>query len=148
MNNKKCRLFLWVSLILFTCSVIVVLGCFIESYHQIKTDPDLVTGDFLVVLFFGILMVTPILAVEFSCIRSTYKILKYEPKGYVKISYMVSVILAFLTLVFQWLVLFGVLRFDHIEYEFINRDMLLFVGWPVFITSFILGSMPIKRRDC
>ena len=146
MNNKKCRLFLWISLIVFACSVIVVLGCFIESYNQIKTDPDTLTGDFFLVLLFGIAMVAPILALELSCIRSAYKILKHAPKGAIKMCYMISAILAFLTFVFQWLILFGVIRFDHVEYEFISRDILLFVGWPVFILSFVLGSI-CKKQD-
>lgn len=100
MCNKKCRVFLWVSLTLFAFSVIAVLVMTIMAYYQIQAhyinDDRMASMESTWLIFTTMLVIVPILAIELSCIRSVYKILKYEPKGCVKTCYIISSVLAFI----------------------------------------------------
>ncbi len=100
MNNKKSRLFLWVSLAFFVLSVVAIIVCIIVSYYHIKADfpndPDMIMNEFAFSLFVSMLIIFPVFAVELSFIRSVYKLIKNEPKGYVKVCYIISSVLAFI----------------------------------------------------
>lgn len=151
MNNKKSKLFLRISLAFFALSVIAVIICIIVSYGRIKTDfpndPDRVVEEFIWLLFCNMILVFPIFAVELSCIRSVYKILKHEPKGLVKICYLISAILSFSAFVLQCLIFTGLINFVLESGDTSIRDtLLLLTEWPVFIVSFALGSVH-KKRD-
>ena len=109
MNHKKCRLFLWISFILFTLSVISVISSGILSYCEVKTEfpnnEDRRLSDELVAIaFVSIWMTIPCLASELSFIRSICKILKYRPTGYIKICYIISSISAFVAVSFFGLI--------------------------------------------
>ena len=151
MSNKKSRLFLWISLSIFALTVIAVLTSIIVSYCQLITDsPDDTISAYmegLAVIIYIFIMV-PVLAIELSCIRSVYKILKYEPKGIVKICYWISAILSFSAFVFYCLCLVGVIRLQNMENgQDYTADVILFTEWLVFIISFVLGSVHKKQDD-
>ncbi len=82
----------------FVLSLITIVIAIISSYGQIKTDfpndPRRVSDEFTWLIICYIIFVFPAFTVAFSCIRSIYKILKYEPKGIVKICYIISAALA------------------------------------------------------
>lgn len=52
--------------------------------------------------FAYVVLVGPSLLVELSCIRSIYRILKYEPKGIVRICWLLSAVLSFSLLSFRY----------------------------------------------
>ncbi len=154
MNKKKHKIFLWISLAFFVLSVIAVLAPLIESYFELKdaflNEPvknDHKWGDqsdWLIIV--SVFLIFPAFPVELSCIRSVYKILKYEPKGVVKVCYVVSAVLSLSAFVFQCLVFSGVIDLvDESGSPRLYEGLLLLTEWPVFIISFILGS--IKNRD-
>ena len=150
MNNKKARLFLRIGLVIFALSVIGLLICIIRSYYLLEArfpnDPDIVRNEFLFSLGMGIFILYPTLAIELSCIRSVYKILKYQPKKIAKICYWISVVLSVSTLVFQCLILVIVNISPGTSLDNYAVDIFLLTGWPVFILSFVLGSIPIKHQ--
>ena len=102
------------------------------------------------------LLIIPGLATMLSSIRSTYKLLKYKPQGKVKRCYLISASLAFLSLVSVGLCYIGLIIIDEINipisiqrrlYNFIPTTAILFgTLLPSFIISFILGSIPVKRK--
>ena len=147
--NKKCRIFLIVSFALFVISVIAVISSIIVSYYEIKADfPDdniRVMNDFGYGLIIALALIFPFLGSELSCIRSIYKILKYKPKGCVKICYVISSLLAFLAVVFYYIASFGLISFvEEGGYNY-TATVLLYTEWPIFVLSFILGSIKIRQ---
>ncbi len=149
-KNQKHKIFLWIALAFFALTLVVHLAGIVSSYHEIKADfpddPSRVHIEFEWLKIAYILAVFPSLPVELSCIRSIYKLLKYEPHGAVRICYIISAGIAFAAFVFQCLVFSGVI--DLVEESGdarLEHRMLLITEWPVFIISFILGS--IKKRD-
>ncbi len=150
MNNKKCRLFLWVSFAFFTLSLIAIISSIIVSYYKVKIDfpydPAMVMNEFGFALIVVMWIIIPFLGVELSFIRSVYKMLKHKPKGFVKICYMISSLLALLAFAFYCLTSIGLIPFDEImETPNPTFTILFFTEWPSFILSLILGSIPIKH---
>ena len=150
--NKKCRLFLWIGFTFFAFSVIAILLNIIATYHKIQTDfPHdnmRVMNEFGFVLVVVTFIIIPFFAVQLSFIRSVYKILKCEPKGYVKICYIVSSVLAFLAVVFQCLVSVGLINFENVETgQNFTAYILFFTELPAFIVSFALGSIHEKHNN-
>lgn len=148
MKNKRHGLFLWASFTLFALSVIVVILNMIVSYYKVKTefptDDMRITDELVAIVLISVWIIIPSLASELSCIRSVYKILKYEPTGYVKLCYIISASLAFLSFSFQWLIFVGLINLEAIRPgENFTAHVLLFTQWPSFILSFVLGSIPI-----
>ena len=143
MNNKKARLFLRISLVIFALSAIAVLISIIVSYCQLTANPPddgisaYMEGLALIVYIF---IMVSVLAIELSCIRSVYKILRHEPKGIVKICYWISAILSFSAFVFLCLCFVGVIGNEN------EADMLLIIQPTVIIISFVLSSIPIKHQ--
>ena len=159
MNNKKAKIFLCISLICFVLITIVTIISIRLVYYieeQSLNAPN--RPEFGGIIFFiaiYIIMI-PGLATILSGIRSTYKLLKYKPQGKVKICYVISASVAFLALVSVGLCYIGLIIIDEINipisiqrrlYNFIPSTEILFgTLWPSFIISFILGSIPVKRR--
>ena len=150
MNNKKAKIFLRVSLI---CFVLIAIGAIISIELAIYRDQQDIAEFGSVVIYVVIcLLITPGLATMLSGIRSTYKLLKYKPQGKVKICYVISASLAFLSLVSVGLCGIGLIIANEINilrrlYNFIPSTEILFgTLWPSFIISFILGSIPVKRK--
>ena len=155
MNNKKTKMFLCISLICFVLIAIATIISIRLVYYieeQSLNDPN--RPEFGGIIFFiaiYIIMI-PGLATMLSGIRSTYKLLKYKPQGKVKICYLISASLAFLSLVSVGLCGIGLIIANEINilrrlYNFIPSTEILFgTLWPSFIISFVLGSIPVKRK--
>ena len=150
MKSKKLYLFLLISFILFALSIITVIYSMIASYYEVKnnfpSDGMRLTDEVATMVFVCIWMILPCLGAELSFIRSIYKIFKNKPIGYIKLCYILSTFLAFLAFTFQWLSSTGLIRFVDMDGYNYTADVLLFIEWPLFIISFILGSIPVKRK--
>ena len=147
--HKKSKLFLWMSFAIFALSVIAILLSVIASYSKIKTtfsnDNAQVMNEFGLTLFLSVWAICPFLGSELSWIRSIYKILKYEPQGCVKKCYIISSALAVFAVVLQCLVSTGLINPGNIDSgQNFTVYILLFVEWPLFVLSFILGSIRQK----
>lgn len=150
--SKKSKIFLWISFTIFTISVIGVLVGIITSCHQAEIkfpdDGNKYLEEVAVVLIWSAVFIFPIFPLELSCIRSVYKTLKCQPTGFVKMCYIISAVLSFVVVVFQWLVFTGIISFYEIENgQNIMHTILLWTEWPVFILSFVLGSIRNKIKN-
>lgn len=147
MKKHKATIFLLISLSALALLAISVIVDMILEYYQIQSDfandvrmaNDLTASLVVVAVFF----IIPIFAVGFSCIRSVYKILRYEPSGIVKMCYLLSAIISFLAFILQLFWLIGLVDFK----TGIKEIVLFLTEWPIFIISFLLGSISIKHRD-
>ena len=147
MNNKKAKIFLCVGLICFLLTTIGVIICNKLAYDRIQEayandwyERKFQNAMMQLMLCWGII---PGLLVELSGIRSTYKLLKYKPKGNVKICYLISASLAFLAIAVVLLCYIGALIIKAGNF-FIS--MMIITMWPSFIISFILGIIPVKHK--
>lgn len=156
MNTKKSRVFLWISLSFFALSLVVFFVKIVLLYYDFKaTSSTLSPNDlvhfeygFVIELFAHILFGIPSLLLELSCIRSVYRILKYQPRDTVRICLLISAILSFFAFVFQVLMFVGVLDFTKDSGSLkLQETVLLLTGWPVAIVAFVLGSIPIKQNN-
>ncbi len=145
--KKKSKVFLLTSLAFLALLAIVVIVDIIWEYYEIQAEfandvrmANDLTGWLVVV---AVLFIIPIFPVWLSFIRSVYKILQYEPSGIVKMCYLISAIISFSAFAFNLLWLIGLVSFK----TGIIENVLFFTERPVFIVTFILGSVPIKRRD-
>ncbi len=153
MKVKKHQLFFWVGLALFAAYLAIYLVGF-GSLCQAElptTSPDdrklfgfanLIDDTFAYVVLVG-----PSLLVELSCIRSIYRILKYEPKGLVRICWLLSAVLSFSALVFQMLIYTGVVDLleGRTSVALLDNSLAL-TELPVVIVSFLLCSIH-KKQD-
>lgn len=147
MKTKKHRIFLLISLAVFFVTAIIgiiylcKLNAEIYSHPYINSDTQLRVGLELQ-LIGAAFFIAAVLATELSFIRSVYKMLKFKPKKWVRICYIISASLAFITIAFFCLVFFDIIDFiDSSGYDY-TADILFIGLWPSFILSFILGSMP------
>lgn len=156
MNTKKSRVFLWISLSFFALSLVVFFVKIVLLYYDFKaTSSTLSPNDlihfeygFVIELFAHILLGIPSLLSELSCIRSVYRILKYQPRDTVRIRLLISAILSFFAFVFQVLMFVGVLDFTKDSGSLkLQETVLLLTGWPVVIVTFVLGTIPIKQNN-
>ena len=91
MKTKRHKLFLWIAFAFFFITVVSTIIYMQIDYYQTQTDfandPQMARDltNFSVVV--AIVFIFPIFAVELSCIRSVYKLLKYNPCGVIKICY-------------------------------------------------------------
>ena len=146
-NNKKAKIFLCIGLI---CFLLTTIGVIIDNKLEYDRIQEAYANDWYerkiqnaVMQLMLAWIIIPGLLVELSGIRSTYKLLKYKPKGNVKICYLISASLAFLAIAIVLLCFVGLL--------IINADnfflsIIVITMWPSFIISFILGSIPVKRK--
>ena len=149
--HKKSKLFLWISFVIFALSVIAILLNLIASYCKIRStfpnDNIQVMNEFGLTLVLLILLMCPFLGAELSWIRSVYKILKHNPKGSVKVCYIISSVLAFFAVILQCLVSAGLINFENTESgQNFTVYILLFTEYPLFVSSFILGSICHKTK--
>ena len=151
MNNKKPRLFLWISLSFVALSFVTLLVKIALLYCEFKaTSSTLSPNDlihfeygFVLELFACVLFGIPTLLLELCGIRSVYRILKYRPRNTAKIRLLISAILSFSAFAFQALMLAGVLNFTADSGSVkLQEILLLLTGLPIAIVSFVLGSIP------
>ena len=156
MKMEKHQLFLWISLVVFALSFVIFLVEIVSLYYEFKTTSstlspnDLIRFEyaFVVELSWYIMLGAPALLVELSCIRSVYRILKYEPHGFIRICWLISSILSFSAFVFLALMFTGVLDFTKESGSTKLQDtVLLLTEWPVVVVSFVLGSIRKKQDD-
>ena len=99
MCNRKSRVFLGVSLVLFVASVVEELIRAIREYHVLEAECgndsrmmlEIQIGMTGAVVF----ILVPMFLLELSFIRSCYKLLKNQPHGAAKVCWILSAILAF-----------------------------------------------------
>ena len=151
MNSKKCRTFLYISLSFFLLTVIGVVVITIWDYYQdqvtFANDPRKLSDEMAWMMFCLTILLVPVLMVELSGIRSAYKLLKYKPEGVTKICYLISTIISFSAFIWQVLALLGVTSLFIPNWGIKMQDLILILpGLPTLLVSFILGSIPIKRK--
>ena len=153
---KKSRLFLWISLVFFALSLVIFLAKMVLGYYEFNTTAstlspnDLIKFEyaFVIEMFAYIMIGIPFLLTELSCIRSVYRILKWEPQGIIRICWLLSAVMAFSALIFQTLMFTGVLDFTKESGSIKLQETILFLtGWPIVIVSFVLGSIRKNRTQ-
>ncbi len=147
MSNKRAKIFLCIGLI---CFLLTTVGVIITTKLEYNRDKEIFANDPYELKFENALtefmlyfVEIPFLAVELSGIRSTYKLLKYKPKGDVKICYLISASLAFLAISVVLLCYVGALIISISNFYV---SIMIITLWPSFITSFAIGSIPIKHK--
>lgn len=147
MNNKKAKIFLCVSLICFVLiAIVIIISIRLVNYSEelsLANGPSRPEFGGIIMYIAIYTIIIPGLATMLSGIRSTYKLLKYKPKGDVKICYLISASLAFLAIAVMLLCYIGGLIIIVSNF-FIS--MMIITMWPSFIISFVLGSIPINRK--
>ena len=158
MNNKKAKIFLLVGLICFVLiAIVIIISIILANYREeqsLANAPSRPEFGGIIMYIAICIIVIPGLATMLSGIRSTYKLLKYKPQGKVKICYLISASVAFFALAIVGLCHLGLIIIDEINipilrrlYNFIPTTEILFgTLLPSFIISFILGSIPVKRK--
>ena len=139
MSKKARAIFLSVSFTLFLASSVIFLVPNQRSYSE---------SDYIYIPFweaFRRLCVIPVLVNELSWIRSTYKLLKYRPERVKKVCYIISSALSFSSIVF-FLLSWAVLAITRIALPDFVIFGYLFLGWPTVFVSFVLGSIPVRKR--
>ncbi len=156
MKAKKASIFLWISLSIFALSLIMFFVKLVSLYYEFQTTSSALSSNdfirfeynFVIELFAYIMFGIPALLLELSGIRSIYRILKYNPQGTSRICLLISAIISFFAFVFQALMFAGVLDFTQDSGSIkLQETVFLLTGWPVFIVSFILSSLPVKHND-
>ena len=147
--EKKHRVFLGLGFSAFALSALWLVWILIKEYLRLQVDfPNdhaKVMNDFSFGILIVILCIAQGLALELSFIRSVYKTLKHELEGGVKACYVISVLLALIALVFLCFVLLAEIPDKKWILGFYPSEILMLTGWPVFLVSFILGSLPVGR---
>ena len=152
MKIRKHTIFLMISLAVFVVSTIAVIIYFCEATAELKRIlSEVEDTQFRVGLEEGLIwsffFTVAVLGAELSFIRSIYKMLKHKPSKWVGICYLVSAVLAFLSVAFYCLVVLEVFDFVSPDGHYYTGDIYLFTFWPSFLVSFAFGSVPIKQKD-
>ena len=148
----KKRLFLIVSLTILLLYVICVISNEVIELEKTKiehpnNEDNIVSLSFVIMTAINIFVAFPALLSELSCTRSIYKILKFNPRKPIKICYIISASLAFLAFAFTVLYGLKLVTLDWIKPGMnFTFTILVLTMWPSFIISFVLGSIPIKRK--
>ena len=151
MKSKKHTMFLMISIALFVASVIAVIVYFCEAKAELdrilseNTDTQFRFG-LEMSLFFSMFFTIAVLGAELSFVRSVYKMLKHKPRKWIGICYLVSAVLAVLSVAFYCLVVLKVFNFASASGRDYTGDVYLLTFWPSFLVSFALGSLPIKQN--
>ena len=150
MRNRKSRVFLGVSLVLFAASVVEELIRLISVYHMLEAE---YANDSRMMLegqvgltgtvLFGLI---PMFLFALSFIRSCYQLLKNQPRGKAKICWILSASLAFLMFLLPWLQFHGIVVLNRLKADLDIYDVMLFFGFPLLLMSLILGSIPMKEK--
>ena len=152
MKSRKHTIFLVISLAVFLASVIAATIYYGKAIAELNRLLSKVTDTqerygLEAGLFGSIFFTVPVLGAELSFIRSVYKMLKHQPRNWVGICYLVSAVLAVLSVAFYCLVVLKVFNFASASGRDYTGDVYLFTFWPCFLISFALGSFPVKRND-
>ena len=149
MKIKKHTLFLLTSLAILSVVAIFVIVSICQA--QAEVDSLLATNSdtqyrvgLELSLFFSAFFVAVAFGIALSFVRSVYKILKYKPIGWIKVCYIISASLAFLSIVFYILLMFDAFGLSERSGRAYTGDLLLFGLCPASLLSFILGSFPPK----
>ena len=148
----KKRLFLIISFAILLLYIICVISNEVIDHEKTKieypnNEDGMVSLSLVIMTVINIFVAFPALLSWLSFTRSIYKIIKYNPTKYIKVCYTISASLAFL--VFAFTVLYGLklVTLDWIKPGInFTLTILIFTTWPSFIISFILGSIPVKRK--
>ena len=150
MCNRKSRVFLCVSLVLFAASVVEVLIRIIGEYrlYEAKFAND---SRMMLEVQYGttvavLVVFVPMFLLELSFIRSCYKLLKNQPHGAAKVCWILSAILAIPMFLLPWLQDHGIINLNRIENGIPLADAMLLFGFPLLLMSLILGSIPKKEK--
>ena len=150
MRNRKSRVFLGVSLLLFVASVVEELIRIIGEYrlYEAKFAND---SRMMLEIQYGttvavLVVFVPMFLLELSFIRSCYKLLKNQPRGKAKICWILSAILAFSMFLLPWLQFHGIVVLNRLKADLDIYDVMLFFGFPLLLVSLILGSIPMKEK--
>ena len=143
MCNRKSRVFLGVSLVLFVASVVEELIRAIREYHVLEAECgndsrmmlEIQIGMTGAVVF----ILVPMFLLELSFIRSCYKLLKNQPHGAAKVCWILSAILAIPMFLLPWLEAHGIINLNRIENGIPLADAMLLFGFPLLLVSLILG---------
>ena len=150
MKEKKHKKFLFISLAVVLVSVIV----FTVFYFLAKIEADKLMAQDIdtqfrfglgMSLIFGAIFAVGALGLELTFIRSVYKMLKYKPKGVIRICYVISAFLAFFGFILYLGLVFGIIGYVSPNGRCYTGDMYL-LEIPLFIASFILGSLPLMHN--
>ena len=146
MSKKARAIFLSVSFTVFALSVALYLILSGKAYYEaLNSDSEMIRADIPFYEAILCLCVVPVLVNELSWIRSTYKLLKYRPKRIKKVFYIISSALSFSSITF-FLITWTYLAITQVNMPAFVLDDYLYLGWPVVIVSFILGSIPVRKR--
>ena len=150
MCNRKSRVFLGVSLLLFVASVVEELIWLISVYHMLEAEYANDSRMMLEVqvgltgtVLFGLI---PMFLFALSFIRSCYKLLKNQPHGAAKVCWILSAILAFSMFLLPWLQFHGIVDLNQLKIDIDIYDVMLLFGFPLLLVSLILGSIPMKEK--
>ena len=143
MRNRKSRVFLGVSLLLFVASVVEELIWLISVYHMLEAEYandsrmmlEIQVGMTGAVVF----ILVPMFLLELSFIRSCYKLLKNQPHGAAKVCWILSAILAIPMFLLPWLEAHGIINLNRIENGIPLADAMLLFGFPLLLVSLIFG---------
>ena len=136
MCNRKSRVFLGVSLVLFAASVVEELIRITGEYrlYEVKFANDsrmmleIQVGMTGAVVF----ILVPMFLLELSFIRSCYKLLKNQPHGAAKVCWILSAILAIPMFLLPWLEAHGIINLNRIENGIPLADAMLLLDFRCF----------------
>ena len=150
MCNRKSRVFLGVSLVLFAASVVEELIRIIGAYRwcaaEIANDSKMMLTLQVDVTGTVVFMIVPMVLFELSFIRSCYKLLKKQPQGAAKVCWILSAVLAFLMFLLLWLQLHGIVALDQLKTKISFTSALLLFVFPILLVTWIFGSIPMKEK--
>ena len=150
MCNRKSRVFLGVSLVLFAASVVEELIRIIGAYRwcaaEIANDSEMMLTLQVDVTGTVVFMIVPMVLFELSFIRSCYKLLKKQPQGAAKVCWILSAVLAFLMFLLLWLQLHGIVALDQLKTKISFISALLLFVFPILLVTWIFGSIPMKEK--
>ena len=152
MKSRKHTMFLMISLAVFMASVVAVIIYYCEATTELKRIlSEVEDTQFRVGLEEGLIwsffFTVAVLGAELSFVRSVYKMLKHKPRKWIGICYLVSAVLAVLSVAFYCLVVLKVFNFASASGRDYTGDVYLLTFWPSFLVSFVLGSLPVKQND-
>lgn len=150
MCNRKSRVFLGVSLLLFVASVVEELIWLISVYHMLEAeyvnDSRMMLEVQVGVTGTVLLGLIPMFLFELSFIRSCYKLLKNQPQGAAKVCWILSAILAFSMFLLPWLQFHGIVDLNQLKIDIDIYDVMLLFGFPLLLVTWIFGSIPMKEK--
>ena len=151
MKSRKHTIFLMISLVAFVASVTAITIYYCEAITELNRILSEVEDTQFRVgleegLVWSIFFTVAVLGAELSFVRSVYKMLKHKPRKWIGICYLVSAVLAVLSVAFYCLVVLEVFNFTSASGRDYTGDVYLLTFWPSFLVSFALGSLPVKQN--